>query len=106
MAGCQALKAIVQDTSHPNFQEGHLAIPPWLGGSVQAHLEVFVCEAEQQAAVDAVVHKPLPILTQANVVCPVAHLCHCPVMHIVLHGLLHSCCQPVPACLPAVVTNI
>ena len=68
-----------------------------------AHLEVSVCEAEQQAAVNAVVHKLLAVLTQANVVGPVADLRHCPVMDVVLHGLLHSCRQPRPACLQAPV---
>ena len=63
------------------------------------HLEIFVCEAEKQATINAVVHKLLSVLTQANVLRPIAHLCNCPVMDIMLHGLLHGCGQPSPACL-------
>ena len=56
-------------------------------------LEVPVTESEQQSAVNAVVHKLLAVLAQTYVVAPVAHLSHRPVVHIVLHGLLHGSCQ-------------
>jgi hypothetical protein len=59
-----------------------------------ADLEVSVAEPEQQPAIDAVVHKLLAVLAQAYVVRPVAHLSHSPLVHIVLHGLLHCCLQP------------
>lgn len=57
-------------------------------------LQVSIAEPEQQPAIDAVVHKLLAILAQAYVVRPVAHLSHSPLVHIVLHGLLHCCLQP------------
>ena len=55
------------------------------------HLEVSVIESEQQAAIYAVVHKLLAVLTQPNEVTPVTHLGRFPAPHILLHGLLHSC---------------
>ncbi len=62
-------------------------------------LEVSVTEPEQQLAIDAVVHKLLAVLAQAYAVRPVTHLSHSPMVHIVLHGLLHCCLQPGPASL-------
>lgn len=67
------------------------------GSMLGPNLEVLLCEAEQQSAINAVVHKLLAVLAQPNVVHPVAHLRHCPVVDVVLHGLLHSCCQSGPA---------
>ncbi len=62
-------------------------------------LEVSVTEPEQQPAIDAVVHELLAVLAQAYVVRPVTHLSHSPMVHIVLHGLLHCCLQPGPGSL-------
>ena len=60
----------------------------------QTHLEISVTQPEQQAAINAMVHKLLAVLAQPNEITPVAHLSGRPAPYILLHGLLHCCFQP------------
>ena len=56
---------------------------------IKLYLELVRLEAQQQAAIYAVVYKLFTVLGQTNRLDPVADLCHRPCVHVLLHGQLH-----------------
>ena len=62
------------------------------------YLQLMARQPEQQIAIDAVMKKAAPVLTQTNLFNPVADLCHRPAADIMAHLCLHALVQALLRC--------
>ena len=66
--------------------------------SERLYLQLMSSQPEQQVAIDAVMKKAAPVLTQTNLFNPVADLCHRPAADIMAHLCLHTLVQALLRC--------